>query len=529
MLEPGIKFNEGPVGQLLDETARSVYMPELHILDQYSEISNDARLLEYPVHVFTTLRDFTDGKVDPHVYSAALFNDVSKRLGDSINGKNALRAFKTYSQWASPDQWNFVSSILSDVPLVEEASRARRFEPGESDKELEKILQSTDDIEVPKRFWKAPSRIANPNQMLELLQGVNIESVLLESANMLHKLTHAEDPNARRLQDVFDTESFYAPICEVLGYDGLSMALRSRASLIRLTESGNKSSIADAKNELSKFGSREEVVNDVERLYNGVIDGDGISEPVVANRAQHAVVLGEALLVEPFIGISELRAVWRLKSKGSLAYKFERKGRRPADILGLTIITKTVNELAVAYGGVIRHTREHPDLELNYTSQKSSPVPLPFHVRGSANYMKRVLGHPEVQAALDESEVDPMPNAASGGFQVAKLMTFYTNGLGEQVPVELQFQTERDRERSRVGQASHIMFKGAQHPAAPDFDPSVLRDIKERKAMIGRHIAIEPSKKRGAALRRQVDNAHVSILINDNKASRTAAAKRRQR
>jgi len=518
MLEPRIKLaSQIKTDSLLDETAKSVFMPELTLLERYSEITNNAQSRHQAERIFTNLRDFTDGKIDPWVYSAALLHDVAQRLDDPIESKNATSVLKTYASWVSPEQWEFVSSILSDLRLVEASADTTQHDylEKESDDELRSLLHPNAEGPVPLRLWKAPSMIANPQHVLELMQDVNIESLLLLSARTLDNLNHPAENEAQQLQNVFRAESFYAPICEILGYDALAMALRSEASRIRLIKSGNEAFLEVAREEITALGDRDQMKSIVSELYAKLIGGDSVDEHAISNKGQHNVVLGESLLIDPFKGIEELRAVWRVKSEGSLARKIEQQGRKPVDVLGITLITNTVNELAVTYWGIVRRLKQSDDIEPKHSASRDDA----FHIRGSGKYLSKVLSGQGSKQVLESSELDIKRNRTAAGFQVAKLTAEYIRKTedGEQrIPFEIQVQTEKDREKSRVGQASHILYKGREQPSPLEFDYRVLQEIKARKQMIGRHIAIDSSKERGAALRTRVGRSAVRLLFTES-------------
>ena len=91
----------------------------------------------------------------------------------------------------------------------------------------------------------------DPEYMKDFLKTVNIESVIIKACELVDNLEH---PTSRResalLQDVLEAESFYAPLCEVLGLEALGSKLLGLAKRIRLEKLNKFASIEQARDML---------------------------------------------------------------------------------------------------------------------------------------------------------------------------------------------------------------------------------------------------------------------------------------
>lgn len=146
--------------------------------------------------------------------------------------------------------------------------------------------------------------------------------------------TRYDTPEAYEL--AYKSEALLAPLCEIIGFDGLAMALRSKVICLQLRNTGKGHFVDLAEQILSELGvlgaaNPEETITAKERNQNygtivhrilksmvGDIDSSasyGI-ELILGGESDHDIVIGNGDIITDL-----LRLVFRLKSVGSLAQK----------------------------------------------------------------------------------------------------------------------------------------------------------------------------------------------------------------
>jgi hypothetical protein len=571
------EFTPGTAGVHPAETLLAPFSTELELLQEYCQWTNRVDDYEHPKRVFTLLHDFCGSDLNDGVYSAALLVDVAQRVNDPVSNKNALSFLKAYSL-ERPSDWEFVSCITADLAEVENRVVAMRqgSYDNESDQLLKKILTPVDETclprEIPVRLWNIPSNRADDNDIWALLDDVNLESVLIKAVDLVDNISHNIGSESALLRDVFDAETFYAPLCEYMGYDGLAMYLRSEAALSRLRHAGgNTEIISEAQTELMKFtgprGRNVRTSGILNELYRSMLaSGSFLIEQSVTDRAEHGIQFGVSTIVEPFEGVMELRAVWRIKSLGSLALKLNKCGRLPADVLGITLIAdedvkqpvrssfppneeglpviddseetyeRDAQTVATVFSGLIAA------LERMSASENPRFVPMPapsrdkaYHIRGSEKFIGAVLGHSSLREVLGEELTDliDIPPPKEEGYQVAKV-TFLFDPEGTEpalespIPVEIQVQTRRDRFNSRTGSCAHVAHKAGKAEQEPQANLSLVRRrIKARRDTLGYRIPLETSEPRGQKLRNQVKRFRAMPLRPGSKQEAQALTRRK--
>ncbi len=483
-----------------------------HFYDPRSEL----RLETHPVRVCRILDDFARGLIGEDVHRAALLHDIGQRANSRSNSHTAKEVLYNYCSAVSKQtpsflqedanqRWIYVSTLLSDLDKVESASEAYR-EDLEYPSALRKILDGNAKPQKPED-WLHESRLADPTKMAELLDSVNLESVLIKAAEMLDNLQQPHPTKNRAvLQDIHEAESFYAPLCEILGFDGLAMAIRSEASCLRLAKSGNGRFVQQAEEELANHNPAHAAAL-VEQLLHSIFAGPGadrdavIAERVIGESHEHGIVLGEAYLDHEL----ENRVIWRVKSVGSLALKIFQSANQqiPGDIIGITLVAKDTDDVASLYETLVRSTVDNAHL---------APVPAPsrseaYSVQGSDTFRSSVLGRIATRGLVTVSEIESKPK--SNGYNVAKVTVQYQDPEGGSKPqkVEIQIQTADARTNGRIGPASHVIYKAKQ--CSRHIPPGVLADIRNRKSKLdpNSRFIVPGSATDGDKLRRAIASA----------------------
>lgn len=313
--------------------------------------------------------------------------------------------------------------------------------------------------------WNKAAAPARIEDMAEVADRVNIESVLLKSVVCLDALVSdgrqvvlqgamrpGEDTAA--LNNVIEAETFYGPICEVLGFDGLAMELRSQAKQLRFVQQGNTETVLRAHEYLHSIqgaGAREFfacLVDDEEHMALS----SAVNPPQYLAQGEipyESVQLGEFALDlgddRPIVGN------WREKSVGSLVDKLLRDsqytGEAPMDIFGGTVISETIEDMAIDFTRLVQRARESDMLQLQKAPSKEKAI----IVQGDDEYTAQVCKYLSPEFIDENVQIIP-----KDGFRVAK---FTCLTYDSQLPVELQFLTKQDRQDARRGETAHILYK----------------------------------------------------------------------
>lgn len=536
LLAPSSSLNKPP----LELELTSSFAQELLALQEFSDVTHDnGRATSHPIRVCRLLSDFTGGQLAPEMYSAALLHDIGQAATSQEktlyvrNGTKALK--KAYIGRENTRQWTYVAAILGDLDTVEEYSKSHRQANFAKSELLSTAIAENGGpkAKIASQLWLEPSSITRPTQMLELLDRVNIESVLLKSAEMLDNLMHPSANEHAILRDVHDAESFYAPICEIMGKDGLASALRSWANVTRLQRSGNGVYVAMAQSMIDRLSRGQNIPAVLHMLLGELAIGEDYdTDYAIGDTTGHGIRLGIAE-IELQDG-KAARAVWRLKSVGSLAMKLMRLNHEtvadvgdqeqafepitPSDILGINVISPDAETLANVFARAAINARESEDVNLIASPSRVETL----HIKGEPAFANLVAGALLTsEANISESgepkfgihsidKVDKSKDGEKIRFAVAK-MTCEILG----VKTEVQFQTEVDRIASRVGLAAHLIYeiqekiqKQTNRPQEVTITPediAAMKEINARMKKLSADFEVLPiTERRGDALKNQV-------------------------
>ncbi|MCA9328549.1 hypothetical protein KC959_02160, partial [Candidatus Saccharibacteria bacterium] len=283
------------------------------------------------------------------------------------------------------------------------------------------------------------------------------------------------------LQDVFEAESFYAPLCEILGYDGIAMALRSVSAQIRLQKSGNGQYVDQAQRILEKLGTIDEVKQAVSKLFGYFGNDFDMDNVVDVGSGQHNIQIGELLHqvgaegAEGAANDQLLRGVWRIKSVGSLAMKlFKNQGKIPTDVVALNVIVPDKSDVVRYFPVMVKALDEADDVEFVPGQKRVEPL----HIRGDKSFVQDLVDAIDVDLPIDSMDLDSEKYKDETKFRVAKAMMRMSVDV-TMIPIEVMVQTENDRLNSRIGDAPHAVIKARGNVV--QFDHSTLSAIKARK------------------------------------------------
>lgn len=217
--------------------------------------------------------------------------------------------------------------------LTDEQKQNQRLETATRDRMQAETLM--------KELWQRPMNMLDLDDLLDAGDSVGLSTIFMESVNTLNKLNNTRYNTSEAYELAYKSEALLAPLCEIIGFDGLAMALRSKVICLQLRNTGQGHFVDLAERILSEFGvlgatdidSPDQVITAEERNQNycnitekilarmiGKTDKSGSdSKLVLGQESNHNIVVGNGNC--SYKWHTELRAVWRLKSVGSLARK----------------------------------------------------------------------------------------------------------------------------------------------------------------------------------------------------------------
>jgi hypothetical protein len=341
----------------------------------------------------------------------------------------------------------------------------------------------------------------------------------------MHKLYESPRPDLQKLsKTVYEVEAFYAPVCEIIGYDALAMALRDYTMRIRVLQSepveitaanGTKAlltgaeRINKAEKAIETLGTHEDIQNTITDVIQSIY-GESINVASIENSTGHNIQYGVGTFDVENDGVTKnFKFRWRVKSIGSLATKYE-KYSSPLDLIGITIIPgeeplegqlledkqqEAEADVAVLFDTLITRTTELEAFVPTATPDRENP----FFAEGSQNYIDIM------DAAAGEHEIQPQMR--TNGFQVAKGTMLYHDRRDVYVPMEIQVQTLLDRRVARIGRASHPVYKvvGREVDVPEDLLDDLLH-LAQRKHSVNEGPTLQ-SAQRAHGILREIDTS----------------------
>ena len=187
-----------------------------------------------------------------------------------------------------------------------------------------------------------------------------------------------------------EAESFYAPLCEVMGFDGLAASLRSQAHIIRLKGQGKRKLVEEIREQYETI--RQVGVRNLVNTIFGT--GEVVAKAVVGLRSE-ASCPNRSIHIGDFSAQNgkKVEGKYRLKTVGSWAAKVHEARQNdkleytPMDVLGLTVISDTVKDQARDFVEFLqRRIDMNPAFQLKKANSKSSAI----YVQGTVDYVNAV-------------------------------------------------------------------------------------------------------------------------------------------
>lgn len=448
-------------------------------------------LVEHAERTMKLVEEFAGLKLPPEAIHAVLLHDVVDRFHNRDSQKctperrqaagSALAdVFTNPKTGMTREQGAYVASLLADFILVEEVSGRHRLQVANTIPEnIREIITDRYEGSVPAEAWRQIEPFVDVEQMAEFLDKTNIEAVIIKACELLDNMRYpSSSRESAKLQDVLEAESFYAPLCEVMGFDGLAASLRSQAHIIRLKGQGKRKLVEEIR---EQYETIRQV--GVRNLVNTIFGTEEVVAKAVVGPRSEESCPNRSIHIGDFLAQNgkEVEGKYRLKTVGSWAAKVHEARQNgkpeytPMDVLGLTVISDTVADQARDFVEFLQQRIDmNPAFQLKKAASKSSAI----CVHGTVDYVTTVRQEME-QRGFDigrcEFVVQDAESVKQRGqkYQVSKV-TFLMDhpGVNKGVPVEVQFVTKAERQRSRTGEVAHIIYKYIrqleQQPSVPD-------------------------------------------------------------
>ena len=438
------------------------------------------------------VEEFAGLKLPPEAIHAVLLHDVVDRFHNRDSQKctperRQAAGLALADVFTNPEtgmtcaQGSYVASLLADFIAVEEASGRHRLQVANTIPEnIREIITDRYEGSVPAEAWRQIEPFVDVEQMAEFLDKTNIEAVIIKACELLDNMRYpSSSRESAKLQDVLEAELFYAPLCEVMGFDGLAASLRSQAHIIRLEGQGKRKLIEEI---CEQYETIRHV--GVRNLVNTIFGTEEVKTKAVVGPRSEESCPNRSIHIGDFSAQNgkKVEGKYRLKTVGSWAAKVHEARQNdkleytPMDVLGLTVISDTVKDQARDFVEFLqRRIDMNPAFQLKKANSKSSAI----YVQGTVDYVNAVrwemwqhgfdIGRCEFAIQDDESV-----KQCGQKYQVSKV-TFLMDHpeLDKGVPVEVQFVTKAERQRSRTGEVAHIIYKyirqlGRQRPVSDE-------------------------------------------------------------
>ena len=459
----------------------SLEFPFQLTLEEYFQgegVNERKDLVEHAERTMKLVEEFAGLKLPPEAIHAVLLHDVVDRFHNRDSQKctperRQAAGLALADVFTNPKidmtcaQVSYVASLIADFIAVEEASGRHRLQVANTIPEnIREIITDRHEGSVPAEAWRQIEPFVDVEQMAEFLDKTNIEAVIIKACELLDNMCHpSSSRESAKLQDVLEAESFYAPLCEVMGFDGLAASLRSQAHIIRLKGQGEHDLVKEIR---GQYETIRQV--GVRNLVNTIFGTEEVVAKAVVGLRSEASCHNRPVHIGDFLAKNgkKVEGKYRLKTVGSWAAKVHEARQNdkleytPMDVLGLTVISGTVKDQARDFVEFLqRRIDMNPAFQLKKANSKSSAI----YVQGTVNYVNAVrwemwqhgfdIGRCEFAIQDDESV-----KQRGQKYQVSKV-TFLMDHpeLDKGVPVEVQFVTKAERRRSRTGEVAHIIYK----------------------------------------------------------------------
>ena len=439
-------------------------------------------LIEHAHRVYGLVKAFA-GDLMPDTRDAIMLHDIVSRFRNpdgkySQESRDAagIALLRYFTDPRIPhDKARYMRNLLSDFDEIEVAAGRHRKTladevaaslPNENNRRKDIVSVISDRYEgvVPREAWAISEARIDPEYMKDFLQTVNIESVIIKACELIDNLEHpVSNRESALLQDVLEAESFYAPLCEVLGLEALGSKLLGLAKRIRLEKLNKFASIEQARDML--FNIKTVGVRRIlENIFGDKYDVSLVVGPDYSGECP--AVVGEFAAQLPSGRLTS--GNYRLKSVGSYADKSDRdNGNMPMDPFALMDISPDIESSAKNFAEIVQILSDLPNVELQKATSKKSAI----YIQGASDYVE-IMTQTLTESGIDKSQIQIKEQTEADiekkGYKKMEVskVTFITRqehpykpGEIINIPIEFQFLTKDERQRSRTGDIAHIAYK----------------------------------------------------------------------
>lgn len=476
-------------------------------------------LIEHAHRVYGLVKAFA-GDLMPDTRDAIMLHDIVSRFRNpdgkySQESRDAagIALLRYFTDPRIPhDKARYMRNLLSDFDEIEVAAGRHRKTladeaaaslPNENNrrKDIASVISDRYEGVVPREAWAVSEARIDPEYMKDFLQTVNIESVIIKACELIDNLEHpVSNRESALLQDVLEAESFYAPQCEELGLEALGSKILGLAKRIRLEKLNKFDSIKQARDML--FNIKTVGVRRIlESIFGDKYDVSLVIGPDYSGECP--AVVGEFAVQLPSGRLSS--GNYRVKSVGSCADKLDRdNGNMPMDPFALMDISPDLRSSAKNFAEIVQILSDLPNVELQKATSKKSAI----YIQGASDYVETIT-QTLAEAGIDKSQIQIKEQSEADiekkGYKKMEVskVTFITRqehpykpGETINIPIEFQFLTKDERQRSRTGDIAHIAYKHIDtklkkegYYKLPDDDPKKKELDKEarktRKLFVG--------------------------------------------
>ena len=292
--------------------------------------------------------------------------------------------------------------------------------------------------------------------LLNLVSDVQFESILVQASRALVDITNIVEQAENNCGSVDRVradavssaiETTYGPLCEITGFDAFASELMSKCYTLHLLLNNQAPVVQKARIELKKLGSRRHLSEFAQSAMHGLF-GESMQETVISNNTKHGQYFTDGFAT--FSG-KTVRVLTRIKNEGATAKKMARAdGRLSADIIGASLIVDNVNQVAELYAYILAKIRADEHIELTNAPSREELI----HIKGSDGFIEKM------RSAVQTSNTIVDEEPAENGYEAVKLtLSWLDPETGIVLPVEIQITHEESRKASRIGEASHTLFK----------------------------------------------------------------------
>lgn len=395
-----------------------------------------------------------------------LFNIDSNKLTDETIGVAEDLLVKYFKE--SPlnyEEARYVCGLGIDGVLLERkvsayrkdaASSARIVDSGEmAGSDIQEMISDRYHGDITGEVWSTIEPYMDFGRMFDILKDTNIETILVKGNELLDSL---RNPSSLRqsaiIQDVIEAESVYAPILEVIKFDGLASALRDESHRIRLRMSARQDFVDQSEEHLDKIAKLG-----MDRVMSVVLGANVENKPAIGVDS----LLGR---VPIYLGEAQADGIdgeiyYRLKSTGSRANKVAHGYGEPMDDMAMTVVSEDAISTATVFADFIENRLSQSNIFEPKPSPSRSKAMCIKGSRGFVGAVESELVSRGIDRSSYEVEIDNEEDIESRGYEklnVAKA-TFMATVDGVKVPTEIQFLTKDERSRMRRGSIAHIIYK----------------------------------------------------------------------